>query len=433
MSHHPYFSPSAFKYTSQCPGRAVLSADIEDTAGYAANYGTVAHWIAAYCLNNDFQSAADYRDCFGYTHECNEDGKDLSGVVVDDKMLTYVDYYLQYARRRMEGALMTWVEERVLFGQYFGVDPEAGGTADLIVLDGTLLEVIDLKTGGIEVKAEENPQLALYAVGALEVAQHVANIERVRMTIVQPPHDSIDSWELPLTQFDAWVEKNVAPGISDIEAAVADFPQPDPDNEYREINKDIWNQNYLRPSNDACHFCRAKNICPALAAEVNEAAAAAGELADLAGVAGEVLGDMTTERLAKLLNAAPRIESFLRDLRGECERRLLRSEMVPGWKLVQGRQGPRSWTDEKAVEEMLKKTFRLKNDVMYNFKLISPTQAEKVFKNSSKRWRTLQAFVTRSEGQVSIAPETDERPAHVASNGAEAFDVFDAMMADEVQ
>lgn len=424
MSHHPYFSPSAFKYTSQCPGRAVLSADIEDTAGYAANYGTVAHWIAAYCLNNDFQSAADYRDCFGYTHECNEDGKDLSGVIVDDKMLTYVDYYLQYARRRMEGALMTWVEERVLFGQYFGVDPEAGGTADLIVLDGTLLEVIDLKTGGIEVKAEENPQLALYAVGALEVAQHVANIERVRMTIVQPPHDSIDSWELPLTQFDAWVEKNVAPGVSDIQDAVVNSTL---------MSSAEWDATYLRPSNDACHFCRAKNICPALAAEVNEAAAAAGELADLAGVAGEALGDMTPDRLARLLNAAPRIESFLRDLRGECERRLLRSEMVPGWKLVQGRQGPRSWTDEKAVEEMLKKTFRLKDDVAYNFKLISPTQAEKVFKNSPKRWRTLQAFVTRSEGQVSIAPETDERPAHVANNGAEAFDVFDTMMADEVQ
>jgi hypothetical protein len=94
---------------------------------------------------------------------------------------------------------------------------------------------------------------------------------------------------------------------------------------------------------------------------------------------------------------------------------------VDGWKLVEGRKGNRAWADEGAAEEMLKKSFRLRDDDMYTKKLISPTAAEKLLADTPKRLARAMGLTTRAEGKPSVAPATDKRPAMVITNLADEF------------
>ena len=48
--------------------------------------------------------------------------------------------------------------------------------------------------------------------------------------------------------------------------------------------------------------------------------------------------------------------------RAELERRLFDGEPIPGWKVVQGKRGNRSWTDEEAVKAKLKQLRQMKKD-----------------------------------------------------------------------
>jgi len=115
------------------------------------------------------------------------------------------------------------------------------------------------------------------------------------------------------------------------------------------------------------------------------------------------------------------VEAWCKAVRGEVERRLLAGETVDGWKLVEGRKGNRAWADEAAAEEMFKRSFRLRDDEMYTKKLISPTAAEKLLKDTPKRLKRAMDLMTRSEGKPSVAPAADRRPALAVSNLADEF------------
>ena len=106
------------------------------------------------------------------------------------------------------------------------------------------------------------------------------------------------------------------------------------------------------------------------------------------------------------------VEQWCKAVRAEVESRLLQGQEVPGYKLVQGKRGARAWTSAEEAEAILK-SMRLKQDEMYDLKLISPTTAEKVLKESPKRWNRIAPLISQSEGKPSVAPESDKRPALV--------------------
>ena len=57
----------------------------------------------------------------------------------------------------------------------------------MVIITNKVAHVIDLKLGkGVEVHAEENPQLMIYGLGVLHMAEALYDIETVRMTIFQP-------------------------------------------------------------------------------------------------------------------------------------------------------------------------------------------------------------------------------------------------------
>ena len=101
------------------------------------------------------------------------------------------------------------VEQRVDFSRWVR---QGFGTADaLIIADGTL-HIIDLKYGsGIEVSAEDNPQLKCYGLGALDQFGDLYDIDEVRLTIYQPRRQNVSEWRLPASDLLVWADTLLKP------------------------------------------------------------------------------------------------------------------------------------------------------------------------------------------------------------------------------
>lgn len=181
-----------------------------------------------------------------------------------------------------------------------------------------------------------------------------------------------------------------------------------------------WQKAYLNPGEKQCRFCRAKATCPALLAEVTNAVG--GEPATAEDFAQFVPIDTTDgvgdNYLSLAMDKVGLVEDWCKAIRAEVERRLLRGDKVPGYKLVEGKQGNRQWVDADKAEAALK-ALKLKQDEMFERKLISPTAAEKVLKKDPAKWDKLQGLISRNPGKPSVAPVTDKRP-ELAVNTATA-------------
>lgn len=372
-----------------CPGSVALEAPFPDSSSSFAAEGTVAHELASECLI----SGADPALLIG--KPATVYGFDFT---IDQTMVDHVKDYMKLVREYAEGGELM-VEKRVGIGHLTGEDG-AGGTSDAIIIKGTEIIIVDLKYGmGVRVDADANPQLMIYALGALHEYDLVGDFDTVTMVIHQPRLNHVSEYSIPvqeLLQFGYVVQVKA----KDVSAAITYQDQ-----------LDTWNDDYLSPGEKQCKFCKAKATCPALRAEMAEVVGGSADLSDFADlVPQEITPDTSDNYLPVALSKVELVEQWCKAVRAEAERRLLAGQPVTGYKLVAGRTGNRDWKDTKAVEEMMKKTFRMRDDQVYDFKLISPTKAEKVFKENPKRWANLQEQIVRSEGKPSVAPATDKRP-----------------------
>lgn len=421
---HSYWSASKFESIMLCPGKIVLEDGApENTNSYAVE-GTAAHQVLTWALQEDRPAAA----YIGRVIHLDRAGKvcepaDVAYIYgVDAEMAEHVQVCVDYVNdlRGDDGVLFADIQ--VNYSRYLGVDfDRAWGTADVIVARGDELIVVDFKYGrGVEVSAERNPQMSLYALGALQAYQGlVADFTRVRMAIVQPRVKRAPSeWDCSVEELEAWARGTARSAVAS--ALLAAQTRIDEE----------WEKTFLRPGEKQCKFCKVKATCPALRAEVAGAVsspvgAPAGpdEFADLDVLAAEELQYADEAWLSAALGKLDLIEDWCKAVRAEAERRLLAGQPVPGWKLVQGKKGARQWADAKAAEDVLK-SMRLKQEDMYEMKLISPTTAEKLYKAGTigpRQWPRLQELITQSEGKPHVAPESDPRPALVVTPVVEEF------------
>jgi hypothetical protein len=311
-----------------------------------------------------------------------------------------VEHGLDFARlvrSYAQGSLnpMIATDQRYDFSHVIDV-PNSFGTADAVVLDGDTLIVIDYKYGmGVKVDAEHNEQLQLYALGALHQYEIVADIQHVMMVIHQPRMNHVSEWQITVDQLRQFGEEaklkaqNILAGVIDYE-----------------------------PGEKQCKFCKAKALCPALKAEVlTTVAADASDFEDITEV--PPVSEESSE-LSVMMSKVSLIKDWCKAVRAEVERKLFDGSEVPGYKLVEGRKGIRKWADEEAVLKALK-SFRMKKDDIYDYTLISPTKAEKVFSDNPSRWEKLEKLTSRSDGKPSVAPATDRRPALTVSAIADDF------------
>lgn len=379
MSTHAKLSPSGAHRWMACPGSVTLEAPFPDTSSEFAAEGTLAHEIAAKCLDNGVDPAALIGQRFPV------DGFEFT---VDQSMVDHVKDYMSLVREFAEGGQLL-VEKRVGIGHLTG-EEGAGGTSDVIIIKGTEIIVIDLKYGmGVRVDANENPQLMLYALGALSEYDILGDFDTVTMVIHQPRLNHVSEYSVEVSKLHTFAD--------DVRHAADKVRSEDAP---------------LVPGEKQCKFCKAKAVCPALRADMAEVVGGASSLSEFADlVPQEVSSETSDNYLPIAMSKVEMVEQWCKAIRAETERRLLAGQPVTGYKLVAGRAGNRDWKDATAVEEMMKKTFRMRDDQVYDFKLISPTKAEKALKENPKRWASLQEQIVRSEGKPSVAPATDKRPA----------------------
>lgn len=390
MAQHSVLSPSGAHRWMRCPGSIAAESGLPDTSSKYAAEGTAAHELASKCLELDANAEAVIGDTISV------DGFDF---IVTAEMAHHVNDYCKLVREYAEGGQLL-VERRVDFSEAIGV-PNSTGTSDAIIIHPDRITVIDLKYGlGVKVDATENEQLQLYALGALHDYGMMGDFGEIVMVVHQPRLNHVSEWSVPAAKLEEFREN----------ARLAAIEALDNRNPRRE------------PGEKQCRFCKAKATCPALQAEISGTVggvASPSDFADLA-VAEE-------DELSRAMARVELVEQWCKAIRAEVERRLLAGEAVAGFKLVEGRRGNRAWTDEAAVEKLFK-SFRFKKEEMYDFKLISPTKAEKLLKANPGRWEKINALTSRGDGKPSVAPVTDRRPALAVSNSDE--DVLARLTAD---
>lgn len=383
MSGHAVLSPSSAHRWMQCPGSVLMEKDLPDIESEYAAEGTRAHTLAFELL-----TATSY--LIALVAFSKEEG------------FEYVRIYTEFVLDQVKDGVLL-IEQKLSIEHITG-EIGAKGTADAVIIssDGKTLTVIDLKYGmGLRVEAENNEQLMIYALAALNQFEALGDFTTVKMIIHQPRLDHVSEWECSRAKLEEFKEEVIFAGDFILRVLKGKTPF--------KANED------LVPGEIQCKFCKAKATCPALAKKALTIISE--DFVDLdqdpsnaIEKALQKIPTLSIEQLAKIEKNAPLIEMILKAVRGRIEAELFAGGQVPGFKVVMGKKGNRKWIDEKAAETELIKT-HLEPKEMYEQKLISPATAEKLLKKNPESWAKVLQLINQSEGKPSVAPSTDPRPA----------------------
>lgn len=375
MSGHAKLSPSAASRWMTCTKAPSLEEGIPQQPSEYAREGTEAHALAELKA----RSAVGLEIDVSYEKQRKLPGGLFDEPDPDPEMYEAAEIYAAYIKETYLAAkeacpdVMIGTEVRLDLTEWI---PEGFGTADcLIVADGTL-HVIDFKYGkGVLVEAEGNKQMMIYALGALDWAGMIFDVDTVKMTIIQPRLNGISTAEMAAYELKQWGDCELAPI-----AALA----YNGGGEYK-------------PSEDACRFCRANGKCQAQADhfvslfDENEEDGRLGT-----AEAGEIL-----KRAAGMKDWLTRIEETVKDA-------CLAGNEIPGWKIVEGRTR-RQYTDEAEIEKRLRAK-KYKVSEIYEKKLLGISKMEKLL-GKKKMAEIIGDLIEKPQGSPTLVPESDKRPA----------------------
>ena len=415
MSQHAVLSPSGAEKWMNCSGAPAMEQGLPDSATDYSDHGTAAHLLGSVCLEQgkhplEFEGrriVVGLTDVFdGAAFEGEQDPRFVvrRTYPVDEEMVAAIGRYVDRVREYV-GTGILLAEQRLSISSFTG-EAGAAGTADATGILPDELQVHDLKYGmGVKVFAKRNKQLMIYALGVREsVELTYGPFKKIRLVIHQPRLEHLDEWDCTSEELDAFAEE------VKVAADKALFIYENPG---------LLSAVELNPSDDACRWCKAKPTCPKLAKFVADSAAMDFEAID---AAPQIPGGSVI--LAQKMAAIPLIEDWCKAIRAKVESELFAGVAIPGWKLVQGKRGNRSWKDVEAADALLK-LMRMPMEDRYKMTLLSPTQIERALKPTPKRLqRVLDAkLVEQRDGLPSVAPESDPRPVWAPPDQAKDFTV----------
>lgn len=315
-----------------------------------------------------------------------------------DEMLKTAEAYVEYlSSKALSYPSVPYVtqEVRVDFSEYV---PEGFGTCDCVMIGGDTLHITDYKHGkGVVVSAVENPQMRLYALGALKMFAPVfgESIKKVSMGICQPRiSDEASEDCLTVEELKAWGES------------------------IKPIAEEAYNGPGTFCPGEHCRFCRGKAQCRARAnqntafedfKDLPIAGKETSELSNLTPEARAVIGlppVLSDAEIADLLVRAESLVQWYKDLQEYATTAILAGKELPGWKVVAGKSN-RAFTN---VDDAFSKIIEAGYDeaLLYERKPITLTGVEKLL-GKAKFEEVLAGFVTKPLGKPTLAPQSDKR------------------------
>lgn len=375
--------PSSAHKWLNCLGSPYMEAKFDDSTSAYAREGSLAHWVAQCCLEHSMP-AEKY---VGHTAMPDE----FKGMEIDADMAYYVQRYADYVTA-LPGQL--FVEHQLPF-KSLGILPN-NGTSDAVKVDweNKHAYVVDLKFGkGMQVDAEGNYQLMLYALGVVLTLEMLGDIDTVTLVIHQPRLDHVSVWELSRGDLTTFAER--------VEAATQVFNRDD---------YSIKAAGMLTPGAHCSKFCSALPTCKA-AAEYNFALVS-NEFESIADVPEAVLtplGELSLADLDATVRRVAEIKKWCDAVKAHVEEMLLRGIEVPGQKLVEGRSS-RRWADEAVVEALLKSMRSVKEDQYTKKTLLTAPALEKALTKAVFSKKGLNDHVVKPKGSPTLVVEEDPRP-----------------------
>lgn len=361
-SDHALLSASGAHRWLNCTPSARLESDEPESTSAAAEQGTAAHALAEHKLRRALKQRS----------------KRPVSTWIDDEMETLTDDYVAYVQEHISLARETCGDPQVLIEQrldFSHVVPGGFGTGDCVIIAEPTLQIIDLKYGqGVLVEAERNPQLMLYALGALHTFGDLYDIERVAVTIYQPRRGNVDTWEISVTELEHWAEAEVKPKAELASAGEGEFCPGS------------W-----------CQFCKIAPTCRARA-EANLA---------LARLEFAPPAELSDSEIADVLARIPQLKTWAADVEAYALSQAVNQGVVfEGFKLVAGRSVRKysSETDVAAAAEAA--GYR---DI-WDRKLITLTAMEKLMGKPAFN-EILGDLVTKPAGKPTLVLASDKRPA----------------------
>ncbi len=387
---HALLSASGSERWINCPASPRLEEGLPEETSVYAEEGTLAHELAEIMLKVDLKKMpmAKYREELEVLkkHPLYKDE-------LLDPIMDYVNYVkAQYTEaKRIDAGAIIFIENRFDLRKYV----EMGfGTADCTIAYDGNLEVIDLKFGaGKAVSPVNNSQFMYYGLGALESLSAMANrMHNVKLTVVQPRMQNIQSWDISLTDLRKWGDEVLRPKAE--EAYRGDGPQVPGD----------W-----------CQFCKVRPRCKALNDLAMEQVRRDFEEQD----DPRLIND---DELLTLYKNADFITKFLSDVKALVLKEAVSGKAWPGYKLVEGKSN-RAITNEAKVIEILEEEL-YDPDQFLNTKLKGLGDLEKLLKKAGFE-KLLGHLVVKPTGAPTLVDENDKREPYGVSRIAKDFAEID--------
>lgn len=374
MSKHALLSPSAAHRWLECTAAPRFESKFPDESSDAADEGTLAHEICATMLNNlkvDGRYGKD--DFFEIIMRADNFNKYYS-----EEMYEYCESYANYvygkfleARENTRDAELI-IETRVDASEF---GPGLAGTTDAAIISDEGLHIFDFKYGkGVRVIAEGNPQMKIYALGALSSTYFAMyDLEDVKMTIYQPRMNNIGTFESTATELRKWGETVL-----------------------KTKAKEAYGKNGKFNAGPWCQFCKGKATCAELANR------------NLSEVETGDPDELDDKQIADIVKRAKDIQSWLKAVETAALKRMQDGNAIAGLKLVEGRS-VRKYGDEKAIINTLHKSgFDDSQILVTSLKGITDMQktiTKKVFE------ALLSPYIIKPAGAPTVVSEDDPRPA----------------------
>ncbi len=369
---HAVCSASGSHRWLNCTRSARLELTFDETESSVAAEGTAAHALCEHKLRKALKIRS----------------KKPVSQFDSDEMDEYTDGYVAFVLEVLAQVKQRCKDPIVLIEQKLDLScyvPEGSGTCDTMIVGDGILHIFDFKYGqGIVVEAEDNPQMKLYALGALELFDSLYDIQGVAMTIYQPRRENVSTWTIEVAELKAWAEDVLKP------KAMMAF------NGEGEYLPGEW-----------CTFCRASVKCRAKAEEKMK-------LATMEFALPPLLTDAEIEEILSSLDDLTKWANGI--IAYATNAAISNGKQWNGFKLVEGRS-VRKYTDETAVAEAANGAGY--TDI-YKQSLITLTEMEKLM-GKAKFNEVLGGLVHKPPGKLTLVPISDKRQEVSISNVNDEF------------